>query len=91
MNSSQTTEDEFFKVADLQVDTVHIERAGFVLKGRGADRAEYKIEMRFDFPVDKQTKSIVGEMLAQSELRVMRRAKTPLLRASRRKTDRISS
>ncbi len=91
MNSSQTTEDGFIKVADLQVDTVRLERSGFILQGRGADRAEYRIEMHLDIPVDKKTKSVVGEMLAQSELRVLRRAKNPILQAARRKRNPVGS
>jgi hypothetical protein len=36
--------------------------------------------MRLDFPVDQQTQTVLGEILAQSEMRVFRRAPAPLRR-----------
>ena len=84
MNSPQPAEEGYITVSDIQVDTVRLGKSGFVLQGRGADRAEYRLEMHLDIPVDKQTKSVVGEMLAQSELRILRRAKAPLHKINRR-------
>ena len=74
MDSPENAGNDFLPVSDIEVDAVRPERAGFVLQGRGADRAEYRIEMRLDFPVDQQTQTVLGEILAQSEMRVFRRA-----------------
>lgn len=84
MKSPQPADEGYVKVADIEVDAVRPERSGFVLHGRGADRADYRLEMHLDIPVDKQTKNILGEMLAQSELRVLRRAIAPLRRTRQR-------
>jgi hypothetical protein len=40
--------------------------------------------MHLDIPVDRRTQTILGEMLAQSEWRILRRATTPLSRARTR-------
>ena len=80
MNSAQNAGEGFVPVADIEVDAVRPERSGFVLQGRGADRAEYRVEMRLDIPVDQQTQTVLGEILAQSELRVMRRAPASMRR-----------
>lgn len=74
MNSAKDAGEGFVPVANIEVDAVRPERSGFVLQGRGADRAEYRVEMRLDIPVDQQTQTVLGEILAQSELRLMRRA-----------------
>ena len=80
MSSDKNTGEGFVPVADIEVDTVRPERSGFVLQGRGADRAEYWVEMRLDIPVDQQTQVVLGEILAQSELKVMRRAPASMRR-----------
>jgi hypothetical protein len=36
--------------------------------------------MRLDFPVDQQTQTVLGEILAQSEMRVFRRAPASMRR-----------
>jgi hypothetical protein len=80
MNSEQNSGEGFVPVAEIEVEAVRPERSGFVLQGRGADRAEYRIEMRLDIPVDRQTQTVLGEILAQSGLRVMRRAPASMRR-----------
>ncbi len=80
MNQDKDTENDFLPVSDIEIDAVRPERAGFVLQGRGADRAEYRIEMRLDFPVDQQTQAVLGEILAQSEMKVFRRAPASMRR-----------
>ena len=80
MDSSENTGNDFLPVSDIEVDAVRPARSGFVLQGRGADRAEYRIEMRLDFPVDQQTRTVLGEILAQSEMRVFRRAPASIKR-----------
>lgn len=84
MNTRKNAEEGFIPVADIQVDAVRPERSGFVLQGRGVDRADYRVEMRLDFPVDQQTRTVIGEILAQSDLKVMRRVPASLGRSKAR-------
>ncbi len=92
MNSEQNAGDGYVPVADIEVDAVRPERSGFVLQGRGADRAEYRVEMRLDIPVDQQTQTVLGEILAQSELKLLRRAPASMRRpAVRRQRKRVGS
>lgn len=80
----------YVTVVDIQIDAVQPASAGFVLQGRGLDRAEYKLEMSLDIPLDRRTQTVLGEMLAQSEWRILRRATPRLGRASRRLRDPVS-
>jgi hypothetical protein len=80
MNREKDTGNGFLPVSDIEVDVVRPERSGFVLQGRGADRAEYRIEMRLGLPVDQQTQTVLGEILAQSELKVFRKAPASMRR-----------
>ena len=80
MEPIQKAEEGYVVVVDIEVDSVRPEPAGFTLQGRGADRAEYRLEMHLDIPVDRRTQTVLGEMLAQSEWRILRRAATPLRR-----------
>lgn len=92
MSPEKDTGNDFLPVSDIQVDAVRPERSGFVLQGRGADRAEYRIEMRLDFPVDQQTQTVLGEILAQSEMKVYRRAPASMRRrATLRKRNSVGS
>ncbi len=70
----QQADNDFVAVIDIEVDTVRAERSGFVLSGRGADRSEYQLEMHLDIPVVRRTQTVLGEMLAQSEWRILRRS-----------------
>jgi hypothetical protein len=74
MSAGKDAGNEFLPVSDIEVEAVRPERSGFVMQGRGADRAEYRIEMRLGLPVDRETQTVLGEILAQSELKVLRRA-----------------
>lgn len=65
--------DRFDVVADIPVDEVRASGAGFVLAGRGADRQDYRLELRFDVPVDAKTRKVLGELLSEAEVRVLRR------------------
>jgi hypothetical protein len=84
MESSKQAEEGFVAVVDIEVDSVRPGPSGFTLQGRGADRAEYRLEMHMDIPVDRRTQTVMGEMLAQSEWRLLRRANSPLGRARAR-------
>ena len=85
MNPANNTGDSFVPVADIEIEAVRPERSGFVLQGRGADRAEYRVEMRLDLPVDRHTQNVLGEILAQSDMRVMRRAPASMRRPAARR------
>jgi hypothetical protein len=84
MESTNKADEGYVAVVDIEVDSVRPEHSGFVLQGRGADSAEYRLEMHLDIPVDRRTQTILGEMLAQSEWRVLRKAPTPLRKAGSR-------
>lgn len=86
MEASPPRDDTFVPVVDIEIDEVHPGRSGFVLLGQGADRAEYRLEMHLDMRLDKRTQTVLGEMLAQSEWRVLRRTATPIQRAGRSRT-----
>jgi len=65
--------ESFDLVADVPIDEVRVTPEGFVMEGRGAaDRAGYRLEMHLDWKVDQRTKKVLSEILAQSEVRVMR-------------------
>ncbi|MGH7539051.1 MAG: hypothetical protein ACREMF_10465 [Gemmatimonadales bacterium] len=77
----------FQRVAEIEVDLVKPERHGFTLTGQGADRAEYRLDVHFDIPLDARTRAVLGGLLAQSELTISRRPPpslaTPLPRRER--------
>jgi hypothetical protein len=65
---------EHVPVADVEVTSVTPDRAGFTLEGRGADKADYRLRLDLEVPVDQRTRSVVGELLSQSKWRLWRRA-----------------
>lgn len=64
---------EYQPVADFAVDAVEPEGSGFSLSGQGSDRAEYRLDLRFDMPLDARTRAVLGELLSHSELTLSRR------------------
>lgn len=78
MDSSPPVDNGYVSVVEIEIDSVKPGSAGFILQGRGADRADYRLEMHLDIPLDQRTRTVLGEMLAQSEWHVFRRANTPL-------------
>ena len=66
-------------LADIQVDLVQPERDGFTLSGQGDDRAEYRLAVHFDMPLDGRTRAVLGELLTQSEVSIWRGAPAPLV------------
>ena len=62
MSAAKDTGEDFVPVADIEVEAVRPEKGGFVLQGRGADRADYRIEMNLEIPVDRQTQAVLGEI-----------------------------
>lgn len=81
--NTHPSSDDFLPVADIEIDAVQPARTGFLLTGRGGDGAEYRLEMQLDMPVDQQTRSVLGELLSQSEWRLWRRAPRSLRSAQR--------
>ena len=76
--------DDYVLMADIEVDAVTPSSGAFTLEGRGADDADYRLEMRLEMPVDGRTRTVLGELLAQSDFRLYRKVRTPL--KSRRAT-----
>ncbi len=76
--NGQTKALEYIPVADVEISSVRPERGGFTLQGRGADRADYRIDLELEVPVDQRTRSVLGELLSQSRWRVSRKAAQPL-------------
>ena len=64
--------ESFDLVADVPIDEVRSTPDGFVMQGRGTDLLGYRLEMHLDWPVDQRTKKVLGEILSQAEVRVMR-------------------
>ncbi|HTR20805.1 MAG TPA: hypothetical protein VMH88_08120 [Gemmatimonadales bacterium] len=66
---------DFQRLAEIAVDQVTPEPHGFTLVGQGggADRAEYRLDVHFDVPLDARTRAVLGELLSQSELTISRR------------------
>jgi hypothetical protein len=74
---------DYIPVADVEVSAVRPERTGFTLQGTGADRADYRVELELEVPVDQRTRSVLGEILSQSRWRIWRRAPQPLRAGTR--------
>jgi hypothetical protein len=74
---------DFDLVLDVPIEEVRPTRDGFVLEGHGADRVGYRLEMHIDWPVDARTKQVLGEILSQTELKVMRWRAPPSLQRRR--------
>lgn len=74
----QDAVDDYVRVAQLAIEAVRPAAKGFELTGRGRDRADYRVELDLEMPVDQRTRTVLGELLAQSEWRVWRRAPRPL-------------
>ena len=68
---------EFQRLAEIEVDAVRPEPQGFTLTGQGPDRTEYRLAVHFGMPLDPRTRSVLGELLSQSELTISRRAAPP--------------
>lgn len=78
MASNTPPGDDFLPVADVEVTAVESLRSGFRLTGKGQDAADYRLELHLDVPVDPRTRTVLGELLAQTEWRLWRRSTRPL-------------
>jgi len=65
----------FQRVAEIEIDTVAPSERGFTLTGQGnpPDRAEYRLDVHFELPLDPRTRRVLGELLSQSDLTISRR------------------
>ena len=90
---------DYQRLADIEVELVKPDRNGFTLTGQGADRAEYRLDIQFGMPLDPRTRTVLGELLTQSDLTVFRRPAAPLVsppsprrvRAHRRPARRVTA
>ncbi len=64
--------ESFDLVADVPIEEVRQTPDGFVMQGHGTDRHGYRLEMHLDWPVDPRTRRVLGEILSQAEVKVMR-------------------
>jgi len=76
--SDETAGTPFVRVADIEIDSVAQASSGFVLTGRGQDRADYRLELTIELPMDPKTRAVVAELLSQSDMTLLRRARPPL-------------
>jgi hypothetical protein len=67
----------FQPLADIEVDGVTPSNQGFTLTGQGTgtDRSEYRLDLHFQLPLDSRTRTVLGELLSQSDLTISRRAR----------------
>jgi hypothetical protein len=63
----------FQPIATIEVDAVTPSQRGFSLTGQGSDRAEYRLDLHFELPLDARTRTVLGELLSQSDLTLYRR------------------
>jgi hypothetical protein len=73
MTPAEERDEGYVNVAEVEIDAVQPGRSGFVLTGRGSDRADYRLEVELEMPTDQRTRQVLGELLAQSDWRVLRR------------------
>jgi len=87
MANTNSQPEGYVSVASVQVDAVTPRENGFIIQASGEDSAEYLMDMTLDLPLDHRTQTVVGEILAQSEWRLYRRARQPLKRRLRKKAN----
>ncbi|HXF96736.1 MAG TPA: hypothetical protein VNI61_11615 [Gemmatimonadales bacterium] len=64
---------DYQPLAEIEVDQVKPDARGFTLTGQGADRAEYRLDVHFEMPLDSRTRAVLGELLSHSDLVISRR------------------
>ena len=63
----------FQPLAEIEIDAVTPSHQGFTLTGQGPDHAEYRLDVHFELPLDPRTRTVLGELLSQSDLTISRR------------------
>lgn len=78
-STGQTPRTVLQPLALIEIDAVRPSNQGFTLTGQGtgADRSHYRVDIKFDLPLDPRTRAVVGELLSQSDVTVYR-TDTPL-------------
>jgi hypothetical protein len=64
----------FEALAAVEIDAVTPSEHGFTLTGQGSDGVDYRLDLRFDVRLDPRTRTVLGELLSQSDLTISRRA-----------------
>src|SRR5207245_3815897 len=59
---------QYEPLARIEVDAAKPEPQGFTLTGQGPDHAEYQLDLRFEIPLDSRTRTVLGELLYNSDL-----------------------
>ena len=61
--------------AEIGIDAVTPSNHGFTLTGQGVrpDRAEYRVDLHFELPLDSRTRTVLGELLSQADITISRR------------------
>ena len=72
---SRAPNPQYQPVAAIEVDAVLPAERGFTLTGQGVapDRALYRLDLRFELPLDARTRTVLGELLSQSGITLSRR------------------
>ncbi len=83
MKTESPPNDGLVRVAEVEVDTVLPLPKGFRLDGGGEDGADYRLELRFEMPTDGKTRSVIGELLTQSQWVLYRKIHEPLKRVKK--------
>lgn len=63
---------ESLPLTKIEIEAVRPEQRGFALQGRGQDRAEYRVDLQFELPLDARTRVVLGELLTQATIAVSR-------------------
>jgi len=71
----QASRPAYQPLAAMEIDAVTPSDRGFTLTGQGTppDRAAYRLELRFELPLDPRTRTVLGELLSQSGITLSRR------------------
>ena len=66
---------QYQPVAAIEIEAVTPTDRGFTLTGQGAppERGVYRLELRFELPLDPRTRTVLRELLSQSDLTIARR------------------
>ena len=72
---SPIPEPPYQPVAAIEIDAVAPSQQGFTLTGQGTppDRGMYRLELHFELPLDPRTRTVLGELLSQSDVTLSRR------------------
>ena len=70
---------QYHPVAVIEIEAVTPMDRGFTLTGQGTppDRGVYRLELHFELPLDPRTRTVLGELLSQSDVTIARRDQAP--------------